>query len=76
MSKEQQAASGEVDVVRYRDSAGIVWRVYERPFPALDRRSGQSLVFESDGMIRRVRQYPPEWRGLTPDELEALSWTR
>ena len=62
--------------MRFRDSAGIVWRVYERPFPTLDRRSGQSLVFESDGTIRRVRQYPPEWRGMSPEELEALSWTR
>lgn len=64
------------DAIHFRDAEGVVWRVYERPHGTLDRRSGQSLVFESDGKIRRVRGYPADWRLLPPAELEALSWRR
>lgn len=39
---------------------------------ALDRRSGRSLVFESDGAVRRVRNYPEEWHTLSDEELARL----
>lgn len=77
MPREPEAASSfETDAVRFRDRTGTLWRVYERSLPTFDRRSGPSLVFESDGTIRRVRAYPPDWRTLSPEDLEALSWTR
>ena len=38
-----------------------------------DRRNSSSLVFESD-TVRRVRNYPENWRDLRDDELFALSW--
>ena len=43
------------------DAAGTFWQVCEVEY-ALDRRTGRSLVFESDGSVRRVRQYPEMWQ--------------
>lgn len=51
------------------------WRVYEQP-PVYDRRRRPDLVFESEGVIRRVRNYPTNWLDLTDDELFAVSWER
>lgn len=51
---------------------GVNWRVYEIPATRLDRRSTPSLVFESDDLVRRVRNYPPEWRDLSDNELVRL----
>jgi hypothetical protein len=53
---------------------GAAWLVYELPPTPFDRRSSPSLVFESDAVVRRVREYPADWRRLTDDELFALSW--
>ena len=52
------------------------WHVYEVESGPYDRRSGFSLIFESDGVLRRVRDYPPEWRELSDAELMAVSWRR
>jgi len=51
------------------------WLVYELPSGAFDRRSTPTLIFECEGLIRRVRNYPPEWRDLSDDELPKLSWS-
>ena len=51
------------------------WRVYELPPGSYDRRGSNTLVFESDGVMRRVRNYPANWRCLSVQELLALSWT-
>lgn len=50
---------------------GSMWRVFEL-VAAYDRR-GPSLVFETDGVMRRVRVYPPDWRTLSDRDLLALS---
>ena len=42
----------------------MVWRVYELPSTSYDRRHGNSLVFEHASIIRRLRNYPSEWRRL------------
>jgi hypothetical protein len=52
----------------------VRWLVYELPPPSFDRRSTPSLVFESEGTVRRVRNYPADWRTLTDETLFALSW--
>ena len=52
------------------------WRVYEVDSGPYDRRSGPSLIFESDGVLRRVRDYPAEWRELSDAELMEVSWRR
>jgi hypothetical protein len=51
------------------------WRIYELAPGALDRRGSNTLVFESDGVMRRVRNYPSNWRELPASELVKLSWT-
>lgn len=55
-------------------SDGAFWLVYELPAKAYDRRQAPSLVFESDQVVRRVRDYPANWRDLSDDDLLALSW--
>ena len=52
-----------------------VWRIYELAPGVLDRRGSNTLIFESDGVMRRVRNYPPNWRELSDAELVRLSWT-
>lgn len=53
------------------DADGTFWQVCEVEF-ALDRRSGRSLVFESDVAVRRVRNYPEAWHSLPEKELARL----
>ena len=68
-------AQGEQSPRRvYVDGDGQRWQVFEKTFDQFDRRSGASLIFESDGAMRRVRNYPANWMELSNDELAALSW--
>ena len=61
------------DVARARKDARILyvegerWIVYE-VVSAYDRR-GASLVFESENVVRRVRDYPANWRELPDADL-------
>jgi hypothetical protein len=52
---------------------GAQWLVREAEYPVEDRRSGRSLIFETDEIIRRVRHYPVDWFALADDELYRLS---
>lgn len=56
------------------DSDGAPWQVKEMPFSDYDRRNGRSLIFWSDGAVRRVRDYPADWYLLSDEELMELSW--
>ena len=58
----------------FSDASGTVWRVYERP--AIGQHQTTSLIFESTTALRRVKSYPSNWRSLSPDALERLSWER
>ena len=50
------------------DSLGREWRVYERGSSADAPRPGRnSLVFDTDGIVRRLWQYPNGWAEM-PDE--------
>lgn len=51
------------------------WRIYELAPAPYDRRGANTLVFESDGVMRRIRSFPANWRELPADALLALSWT-
>jgi hypothetical protein len=54
---------------------GEVWMVYELPPLQFDRRHAPSLVFETDITVRRVRNFPANWRDLDDNALFALSWS-
>lgn len=51
------------------------WRIYELAPGVFDRRGSNTLIFETDGVMRRVRNYPADWRLLSDVELVSLSWT-
>ena len=55
------------------DDEGITWEVREIANPDYDRRSGTSLIFESTGAVRRVRNFPANWVELPERELADLS---
>ena len=57
----------------FTDDDGTFWDVREVKNPDYDRRGGSSLIFESMGAVRRVRNYPAEWMALPDAELAALS---
>lgn len=59
---------------RFLWAEGIYWRVREVPAPTFDRRGGTHLVFESDDVMRRLRQFPPDWKGLSDEDLYQLSF--
>lgn len=60
---------------RFVDSTGRQWEVREIPATAGERATcAASLLFETEGLIRRVRRYPANWSELPASELEALSW--
>jgi hypothetical protein len=56
------------------DADGAKWRVYEQPNSDYDRRRGSSLIFASEAAVRRVRQFPADWRTLSNEALARLSW--
>lgn len=60
---------------RTLERAGQLWMVYEHTHP-FDRRSSPDLVFESDAVVRRVRNYPVGWRELADDALWTLYGAR
>jgi hypothetical protein len=57
----------------FTDADGVRWHAYEQGFGEYDRRS-TSLIFASEGAVRRVRLFPANWAELTDLELVALSW--
>jgi hypothetical protein len=60
---------GPVRVVQ--DLIGSRWRIYEMR-PVLDRRQGPVLVFESDDVVRRIRNCPDDWETMADQDLLAL----
>lgn len=49
------------------------WIVREMPAPKFDRRGGTHLLFEADGVMRRVRTFPATWHELPDAQLYALT---
>jgi hypothetical protein len=52
------------------------WVVFEIRNAPYDRRDGRSLVFSTDGVMRRVRNYPENWVELGDDDLLQVSHRR
>ena len=59
----------------YQDREGHHWTVFE--WPAVpDQGMPPTLIFESSLVVRRVRNYPADWRAIDRAALEQLSWQR
>ncbi|GAC1515735.1 MAG: hypothetical protein NVS1B4_07430 [Gemmatimonadaceae bacterium] len=57
------------------DTYGQRWQVSEQTARrASDATDRTCLIFESSGAVRRVWNYPANWRGLTSAQLVTLSW--
>jgi hypothetical protein len=73
-----RSPAAETSAYSFHAPDGTHWHV--REFQAGDTRVGGAgaacLTFESDGVVRRVYKYPPDWRALSPEELLELSWSR
>lgn len=67
---------GALARARRVETESATWLVYELPLATYDRRSTMFLVFETEGVMRRVQRYPPDWSSLSDDALIALSWER
>ena len=76
---ERAVASGSSRLDRPHPAARVFeadgrrWLVRERLLPLADEASRPSLIFESDGIARRLRTYPAGWFDLPDDELYRLS---
>lgn len=57
-------------------SDGVAWTVDEYAESAGGGAEDRHLIFECDGVMRRVRNFPRNWRDLGTDALLALSWLR
>lgn len=68
------AEKSEERVRVFVDQEGTRWQVHEMPFSNYDRRRGLSLIFWSEGAVRRVRSYPDDWHELSDRDLALLSW--
>ena len=55
------------------DDQGREWIVREIVDSHYDRRDSRSLVFERPDIVRRLRRFPIDWRGLTDEALYKLS---
>jgi hypothetical protein len=63
--------------VHFIDAEGTRWQVTERDCRLVPGALGpRCLVFMTDGVLRRVWEYPEEWRTLSGNGLVALSWRR
>lgn len=55
------------------DACGREWHVYERGGSADSSTAARSsLVFDTEGLVRRLWQYPPSWAELSDDALLGL----
>jgi hypothetical protein len=57
--------------LHFCDETGRRWTAFE---VRVDME--RCLVFDTSDTFRRVRQFPENWRELSPGELVALSWKR
>ena len=72
-SQREQSTSFSRVIV---DGDGRTWIVREMPPAIYDRRGAPSLVFVTDDVMRRVRDYPADWFQRPDAELYGLSLRR
>ena len=72
---DHNASGAARATVEFVDERGVQWRVWER-----DARGDPGaphdacLIFACMEAVRRVWDYPANWRTLSPAELARLSW--
>ena len=55
------------------DAQGREWHVYERSAGELSPIAGRvSLVFDTDGIVRRLWRYPSSWAAMSDADLLGL----
>jgi hypothetical protein len=57
---------------RVIDGGDRHWKVREEPCPTADRRSGSSLIFDAETVVRPVRTFPPDWYDWSDADLYSL----
>jgi hypothetical protein len=62
----------ETRIRRFIAPDGREWCVREAPLPKCEKRSGFCLIFEADGLARRVWSYPASWLDMPQTDLCAL----
>jgi hypothetical protein len=70
-NSQERLAVQPLRVFRTSDGARWTARLYRCGDSRDDNRC---LIFECDGVFRRIRHYPDNWQDLNDEELEALSW--
>jgi hypothetical protein len=70
-------ASSAAGARHFMDPDGVAWTVTEVDGATVPGARGAAcLVFEAGHVIRRVWNYPDDWRSLPPEALLAVSWQR
>ena len=73
-SKTLRSGGGGVNFV---DKEHVPWTVTERDAHDVPGKRGiRCLIFASPDAVRRVWEYPADWRDLLTPSLIALSWSR
>jgi hypothetical protein len=62
--------------VRVFDRDELRWQLREAEYALADRRTGRFLIFESESVVRRLRNYPANWFEWSDDDLHSLSNAR
>jgi len=72
---ESRSKNGAIQMTPTRviEADDLLWRVREEPWPTADRRGGTCLIFDADSVVRRVRDFPPDWYRLSGADLYSLS---
>jgi len=71
---QHEPADRTPHIQHFRDSANQGWRVFEREKSDPHGRAAKVLIFESGAAFRCVRNFPENWRELSTEALERLSW--
>lgn len=65
------------DALCFRDADGVAWRVVECEARHVPGACGdRCLVFLSENVVRRVWDFPRDWRTMPPQALDALTLRR
>jgi hypothetical protein len=69
--------SDSVDPVRTRlvEGGGHCWSVVEANYPTSTDPVGRCLIFSCDAIVRRVRDYPADWRSRSDRALYEVSFS-